>query len=129
MAGMQLADSRKSPANHKRCFRSSKQVWIGAKCCEQMANSQRFELSSARDSLSKGLLSPKDTAKNWYYARRTYSQIHASARSDVPKKAGLTDEEIRFAKEQLHRCERNLGLSFVRNLCWSWRNGWRYVAG
>jgi len=40
-----------------------------------------------------------------------------AARVAMAKKAGLTDEEIRFAKEQRSTdAKEDLGLSFVRNL-------------
>jgi alkylhydroperoxidase family enzyme len=121
MPGMQLADTSKITGKAQEMLTQlDKNMGLTPNILKQMANSPAAleAFLSARESLSKGLLDEKMRVAIGITIAETYScEYMLSARVAMAKKIGMTDEEIKLAKEQCSKdAKADLGLSFVRNL-------------
>jgi alkylhydroperoxidase family enzyme len=121
MPAMQLADTSKLTGKAQELLgQFEKNVGLVPNILKQMANSpaalEAFLVS--RDILSNGLLSAKLRTLIGITIAESYSNEYMlSARIALAKKAGLTDEEIKLAKEQKSQDPKmDAGLQFVRNM-------------
>jgi alkylhydroperoxidase/carboxymuconolactone decarboxylase family protein YurZ len=121
MATMQLADTSKlTGKNQELLTQFEKNMGMIPNILKQMANSpatlEGFLLN--RESLSKGLFDGKMAALVGIVIGETYScEYLLAARVAAGKKAGLTEDEIKLAKDQTSNDPKvDAGLQFVRNL-------------
>jgi alkylhydroperoxidase family enzyme len=121
MPAMQLADTTKITGKAQELLTQfDKGMGLTPNLFKQMANSPAAleAFLGAKDSLSRGLLDAKMQAMIGIVVAESYScEYMLSACVAVAKKVGLTDEEIRLAKNEVSTDPKvDLGLSFVRNL-------------
>jgi len=121
MAVMQLADTSKLTGKNLEMLNElEKTTGLLPNVMKQMANSpaavEAFMLS--RESLSKGLLSPKMRSLIGILIAEIYScKYLLAARVAQAKAAGMSDEDIKMAQTQSSKDPKeDRGLQFVRNL-------------
>ncbi|HEY9680264.1 MAG TPA: carboxymuconolactone decarboxylase family protein [Oculatellaceae cyanobacterium] len=121
MAVMQVADTSKlTGKNSEMLAQMEKSMGLTPNIMKQMANSpaalEAFLLS--KDSLSKGMLTERMRLLIGILIAETYSCGYMlSARVAQAKKAGMSDDDIRIAKDQCSKDPKeDRGLQFVRNL-------------
>ena len=121
MAVMQSVDTSKLTGKNQDSLVAMEKGWgLVPNIMKQMANSPAAleAFLASREALSKGLLDPKMGLLIGILIAETYSCAYLlAARVAQAKKAGLTDEEIKKAKEQSSNDPKiDRGLQFVRNL-------------
>lgn len=121
MAVMQLADTSQLTGKGKELllqFEAS--MGLTPNILKQMANSPAAleAFLSSREALSKGFLDESIRALIGISIAETYScEYLLSARVAMAKKAGMSEEEIKLAKDQTSKDpKKDLGIQFVRNL-------------
>jgi alkylhydroperoxidase/carboxymuconolactone decarboxylase family protein YurZ len=121
MAVMQLVDTSKLTGKSQELLAvMEKATGMVPNVLKQMANSPAAleAFLASRDTLAKGQLDPKMRLLVGILIAETYScQYMLSARIAQAKNLGMTDEEIRSAKDQCSKDPKfDRGLQFVRNL-------------
>ena len=121
MAVMQLADTSKLTGKNSEMLAHLEQsMGLMPNIMKQMANSPAAleAFLSSREALSKGQLSDKMRSLIGILIAETYSNGYMlSARIAQAKKAGMSDEDIRAAKDQCSKDPKeDRGLQFVRNV-------------
>lgn len=121
MAAIQLADTSKITGRPQELLTQfEKGMGFVPNVVKQMANSPAALESflTSRDVLSRGSLDASMIAMIGIVLAETYScEYLLAARIAMAKKAGMSEEEINFAKQQSSKdAKKDLGLSFVRNV-------------
>lgn len=121
MTAMQLADTSKlTGKNQEMLSQFEKNLGLTPNILKQMGNSPAAleAFMSAREALSKGLLDESMRALIGITIAETYScEYLLAARVAMAKKAGMTDEELKLARDQTSKdAKKDVGIQFVRNL-------------
>ncbi len=121
MAAIQLADTTKITGKPQELLlQFEKGMGFVPNVVKQMANSPAAleAFLTSREVLSKGLLDAQMIAMIGIAIAETYSSEYLlAARVMMAKKAGMSDEEIKLAKQQTSKDpKKDHGLSFVRNV-------------
>jgi alkylhydroperoxidase family enzyme len=121
MAVMQSADTSKLTGKTQEMLAQfDKTFGLTPNVLKQVANSPAAleAFLSAREALGKGALTDKMRAIVGIVIAETYScEYLLSARVAMAKKAGMTDEELKLARDQTSKdAKDDAGIQFVRNL-------------
>ncbi len=121
MAALQSADTSKITGKPQELLSQfEKGMGFVPNVVKQMANSPAAleAFLTSRDVLSKGSLDAQFIAMIGIALAETYScEYLLAARIAMAKKAGMSDEEIKLAKQQSSKDpKKDQGLSFVRNV-------------
>jgi AhpD family alkylhydroperoxidase len=121
MVAMQFADTSKLTGKAQELLSEfDKSMGLTPNVLKQMANSPAAleAFLASREVLSKGVLSAKMRALIGILVAETYScEYLLAARSDMARKAGVSEEDLKLARRQTSKDPKeDAGLNFVRNL-------------